>query len=83
MSLPYDPKAPPLMVCGHYANATGHTIDGPVPACAIHGETRIDTNPDHGNTEWYCPSCKRTSDKPDAFADLSTGTHYDGCRGWN
>lgn len=79
MSLPYDVHDPPLMVCGHYANATM----GALPACAIHTTTEVNPNPPAKPTGWYCCDCKRTSEKPVAFANAADGTHYDGCRGWN
>jgi hypothetical protein len=31
----YDPADPPMMRCGHAANATRDTVDGPKPCCAI------------------------------------------------
>lgn len=79
MSLPYDVQAPPLMVCGHYANATS---EGKA-ACVIHGTTEQDPVQPPPLTEWYCGSCKRTSPAPVAFPDRKSGTHYCGCRGWD
>lgn len=79
MTLPYDVNDPPLMTCGHYANATS---EGEA-ACAIHDVTTIDTAPQPERTDWTCGSCHKVSTKMVAFGDAKTGFHYDGCRGWS
>ena len=76
----FDPKNPPVMTCGHYANAT--TPEG-FPACAICSTITVDETPQPERSEWTCGSCKRVSTKMVAFGDAKTGFHYDGCRGWN
>lgn len=83
---------PPLMLCGHTANATTGTGQ---PACAIcagltEDATRVDPDqPELAGRHARCPDCKTVvpsglnlaffQHRPDSEFD----SHYDGCRGWD
>lgn len=83
---------PPMMKCGHAANATDGNGN---PSCAIciniHPGAKIidDTPPNLEGRKAQCPSCKKTRDsdmslaffeyRPNAELDI----YYCGCRGWD
>jgi hypothetical protein len=84
-------EAPPMMQCGHAANATQ---DGR-PVCVIcvgivDGADRVDPDPPPlGGRTMVCGSCRaeRPSDRSAAFfqarPDREKDSFYDGCRGWD
>ena len=84
-------ETPPLMMCGHTANATS----GGKPCCAIcigidAGATEVNESPpDLTGRKSTCTTCGRQVDSSLRLAffayqpNSETDSHYDGCRGWD
>lgn len=94
MSEILDPKNPPMMACGHSANATC-TIgsvgeESAIPSCVICSCTLVAVEPPSlEGRRAICIYCKRTTP---SLLNLAYFAHtpaaefdqfYDGCRGWD
>jgi hypothetical protein len=85
-------EAPPMMKCGHAANATNG--DGN-PSCVIcvgihpGAETIDESPPDLTGRKSKCAYCSEIQDSDPSLAffehrpDRDYDLHYDGCRGWD
>lgn len=82
---------PPMMGCGHAANAT--TTEG-AHVCAIcfgihPGAAEVVTRPDLSGREAECTYCGRRKPSHPSLAffgyraDATVDGFYDGCRGWD
>lgn len=92
----YDPASPPMMGCGHTANATLKGRDGEPdsPVCVIcsgivDGAHEIVETPSLDGREAECAYCKRRTPSRVGLAffehrpNLSVDRYYDGCKGWD
>lgn len=91
MTTSFDHLHPPLMECGHTANAEGKIPGGTFqPSCVICGcFTIADEQPDFTGRKAVCSYCKVEHDSSERLAffrhqpEQDTDSFYCGCRGWD